>query len=134
VNARQWLASVDQIRQAPCWNKSSNRRLHPDVAGTRIWGRSRKQIANIEELVRAAAESEERGRLSSSSWIAPRCLPNSISSILKPVRLADRTQRKGWSLMSGVSAGLEEGLFPHFQSRDSKEDMEEEPALCYGWA
>jgi DNA helicase-2/ATP-dependent DNA helicase PcrA len=90
------------------------------------------RIENIEELVRAAHESEDRGetvfefldRASLSSEL-DRFDPNAHVALLT-VHSA-----KGLEFDVVFLAGLEEGLFPHFQSRDVKEDLEEERRLCY---
>ncbi len=90
------------------------------------------RMANIEELMRAASESEDRGetvfefldRASLSSEL-DRFDPNA-RVVLMTIHSA-----KGLEFDTVFLAGLEEGLFPHAQSMDRLEDLEEERRLCY---
>ncbi len=90
------------------------------------------RIANIEELVRAAYESEERGE-TVFEFLDRASLSSELDQFNPDARVALLTvhSAKGLEFDVVFLAGLEEGLFPHFQSRDSREDLEEERRLCY---
>jgi DNA helicase-2/ATP-dependent DNA helicase PcrA len=90
------------------------------------------RIANIEELIRAARESEQRGetifefldRASLASELDQ--YDPSASVVLMTLHSA-----KGLEFDVVFLAGMEEGLFPHSQSMNSAADLEEERRLCY---
>ena len=90
------------------------------------------RMANIEELMRAAAEAESRGetvfefldRASLSSELDE--LDAEASVVLMTLHGA-----KGLEFDVVMLAGLEEGLFPHSLSSGSPSDLEEERRLCY---
>ena len=90
------------------------------------------RIGNIDELVRAAYESEERGE-TVFEFLDRASLSSELDQFDPDARVALLTvhSAKGLEFDVVFLAGLEEGLFPHFQSRDVKEDLEEERRLCY---
>jgi DNA helicase II / ATP-dependent DNA helicase PcrA len=90
------------------------------------------RIANVEELMRAAYESEERGE-TVFEFLDRASLSSELDRFDPNARVALLTvhSAKGLEFDVVFLAGLEEGLFPHFQSLDVKEDLEEERRLCY---
>ncbi len=90
------------------------------------------RVANIEELIRAARESEERGE-TVFEFLDRASLSSELDQFDPNARVALLTvhSAKGLEFDVVFLAGLEEGLFPHIQSMDSKEDLEEERRLCY---
>jgi DNA helicase II / ATP-dependent DNA helicase PcrA len=90
------------------------------------------RLANLEELIRAAAESEERGE-SISDFLDRASLSSELDHLDPNARIALMTlhSAKGLEFDAVFLAGMEEGLFPHSQSMNSKEDIEEERRLCY---
>ena len=90
------------------------------------------RIANVDELVRAAYESGERGE-SALDFLDRASLSSELDQLDANARVALLTvhSAKGLEFDVVFLAGMEEGLFPHFQSRDAKEDLEEERRLCY---
>jgi DNA helicase II / ATP-dependent DNA helicase PcrA len=90
------------------------------------------RLANIEELIRAASESEERGE-SITEFLDRASLSSELDHLDPAARVALMTlhSAKGLEFDVVFLAGMEEGLFPHSQSMGSKEDIEEERRLCY---
>jgi DNA helicase-2/ATP-dependent DNA helicase PcrA len=90
------------------------------------------RLANIEELIRAAAESEERGE-TISDFLDRASLASELDHLDPAARVALMTlhSAKGLEFDVVFLAGLEEGLFPHSQSMGSNADLEEERRLCY---
>ena len=90
------------------------------------------RLTNIEELIRAASESQTRGE--TISEFLDRAALSSELDHLDPnahVSLMTLHSAKGLEFETVFLAGLEEGLFPHSQSTGSNEDLEEERRLCY---
>jgi DNA helicase-2/ATP-dependent DNA helicase PcrA len=90
------------------------------------------RLANIEELVRAADESEARGE-TITEFLDRASLSSELDGLDPEARVALMTlhSAKGLEFDTVFMAGMEEGLFPHSQSMGSQEDIEEERRLCY---
>jgi DNA helicase-2/ATP-dependent DNA helicase PcrA len=90
------------------------------------------RLANIEELMRAASESQERGE-SISEFLDRAALSSELDQLDANARVALMTlhSAKGLEFETVFLAGMEEGLFPHAQSMSTNEDLEEERRLCY---
>jgi DNA helicase-2/ATP-dependent DNA helicase PcrA len=90
------------------------------------------RIANIEELIRAAAESESRGE-TVFEFLDRASLSSELDTLDPNARVTLMTlhSAKGLEFDVVFLAGLEEGLFPHSQSMNSLSDLEEERRLCY---
>ena len=93
---------------------------------------SESRLGNLAELVNAAAEAAERGEgisefLDHAALVAD---SDSLDSRAQ-VSLLTLHNAKGLEFPIVFLAGLEEGLFPHKRSLDSKAAMEEERRLCY---
>jgi DNA helicase-2/ATP-dependent DNA helicase PcrA len=90
------------------------------------------RLANVEELIRAASESEQRGE--TISEFLDRASLSSELDHLDPnakVSLMTLHSAKGLEFDTVFLAGLEDGLFPHSHSLNSLQDLEEERRLCY---
>ncbi|MBY0505400.1 MAG: UvrD-helicase domain-containing protein [Bryobacteraceae bacterium] len=93
---------------------------------------SEGRLANLEELVNAAADAVERGEnitefLDHAALVAQTDELDSASAIT----LMTMHNAKGLEFPVVYVAGMEEGLFPHSRSRESEENLEEERRLCY---
>jgi DNA helicase II / ATP-dependent DNA helicase PcrA len=90
------------------------------------------RLANIEELIRAAAESEVRGE-TISEFLDRASLSSELDHLDPEARVSLMTlhSAKGLEFDAVFLAGMEEGLFPHSQSTNSNADLEEERRLCY---
>jgi DNA helicase-2/ATP-dependent DNA helicase PcrA len=93
---------------------------------------SRARIANLEELLNAAADASERGE-GIRDFLDHAALVSDADSADEraPVSLLTMHNAKGLEFPVVFIAGLEEGLFPHSRSLDSESAMEEERRLCY---
>jgi DNA helicase II / ATP-dependent DNA helicase PcrA len=90
------------------------------------------RMANIEELIRAAAESAERGE-TVFEFLDRAALSSELDRLDPDARVSLMTlhSAKGLEFDVVFLVGLEEGLLPHSQSINTKEDLEEERRLCY---
>lgn len=90
------------------------------------------RLSNIEELIRAAKESESRGE-SVSEFLDRAALSSELDHLDPDARVSLMTlhSAKGLEFDIVFLAGMEDGLFPHSHSLDSSEDLEEERRLCY---
>jgi DNA helicase-2/ATP-dependent DNA helicase PcrA len=90
------------------------------------------RLANIEELIRAASESEQRGE-TISEFLDRASLSSQLDHLDPEARVSLMTlhSAKGLEFDTVFLAGMEEGLFPHALSMNSGEDLEEERRLCY---
>jgi DNA helicase II / ATP-dependent DNA helicase PcrA len=93
---------------------------------------SRARLANLEELVNAAADAGERGE-SIRDFLDHAALVSDADSADERAQISLLTMHnaKGLEFPVVFIAGLEEGLFPHSRSLDSGSAMEEERRLCY---
>ncbi|GAX61120.1 ATP-dependent DNA helicase PcrA [Candidatus Scalindua japonica] len=98
-------------------------------------GDSEERLENIEELVNAASEydvSNPEGSL--QGFLEEVALISDIDKwddTIDTVTLMTLHAAKGLEFPVVFITGLEEGLLPHSQSKDSDDDIEEERRLCY---
>jgi len=90
------------------------------------------RLFNINELIQAAAESEQRGE-TIAEFLDRASLSSELDHLNPNARVALMTlhSAKGLEFDAVFLAGMEEGLFPHSRSSDSDADLQEERRLCY---
>ncbi len=90
------------------------------------------RIENLEELVTAAAEAEERGE-KLAEFLDHAALVSDTDDYDERARVTLMTlhSAKGLEFSWVFVVGLEEGLFPHKLSMDDDAALEEERRLCY---
>ncbi len=93
---------------------------------------SEGRIENLQELVNAAAEAEERGE-TLAEFLDHAALVSDADQFDERARVTLMTlhSAKGLEFSIVFLAGLEEGLFPHKLSADDAAEIEEERRLCY---
>jgi ATP-dependent DNA helicase UvrD/PcrA len=93
---------------------------------------SDSRIENLQELVNAAAEAEERGE-TPAEFLDHAALVSDADQFDERARVTLMTlhSAKGLEFSTVFLAGLEEGLFPHKLSGDDDAGIEEERRLCY---
>ena len=90
--------------------------------------------ANLDELVSAAAQHGEREPDATLSTLLSEIALSSDADALpadERVPLMTMHSAKGLEFEAVFLVGMEEGLFPHAQSADDPDDLEEERRLCY---
>jgi DNA helicase II / ATP-dependent DNA helicase PcrA len=90
------------------------------------------RLGNLNELVNAASEAAERGE-TIAEFLDHAALVSDSDGLDEraPISLLTLHNAKGLEFPIVFLAGMEEGLFPHVRSLDSKAAMEEERRLCY---
>jgi len=90
------------------------------------------RLGNLNELMNAASEAAERGE-TIAEFLDHAALVSDTDGLDEraPVSLLTLHNAKGLEFPIVFLAGMEEGLFPHMRSLDSKAAMEEERRLCY---
>ena len=93
---------------------------------------SESRLANLQELVNAAAEAAERGE-TPADFLDHAALVADADALDEhaAVSLLTMHNAKGLEFANVFLAGMEEGLFPHSRSLTSEAAMEEERRLCY---
>jgi DNA helicase-2/ATP-dependent DNA helicase PcrA len=128
-----WMAKVDSISAADMLKDILEKTDYKRMIEERETAQdAESRIANVEELVHAAFESEERGE-TIFEFLDRASLSSELDQFDPNARVGLLTvhSAKGLEFDVVFLAGLEEGLFPHFQSSNSKEELEEERRLCY---
>lgn len=90
------------------------------------------RIENLEELVNAAVEAQERGE-GVTEFLDHAALVSDADNVDERAQVSLLTlhNAKGLEFPIVFLAGLEEGLFPHSRSIESPSMLEEERRLCY---
>ncbi len=90
------------------------------------------RLLNLEELVNAAVESEQRGE-TLRDFLDHAALVSDTDAYKEEAQVTLMTihAAKGLEFPLVFIAGLEEGLFPHSRANESQNDLEEERRLCY---
>jgi len=93
---------------------------------------SESRLGNLSELVNAASEAAERGE-TIAEFLDHAALVADTDQLDEraTVSLLTLHNAKGLEFPIVFLAGMEEALFPHIRSLDSKAAMEEERRLCY---
>jgi len=97
--------------------------------------RGESQVANVEELISAAAEFEsENPEGTLSDYLTQVSLVSDADHMEGAggaVTLMTLHAAKGLEFPAVAIIGMEEGCLPHSRSRDSNDDLEEERRLCF---
>jgi len=90
------------------------------------------RLLNLEELVNAAVESEERGE-SLRDFLDHAALVSDTDQYKAEAQVTLMTMHaaKGLEFPLVFIAGLEENLFPHSRASENQAELEEERRLCY---
>ncbi len=136
---RSFLALIDELRES-----ATTKRVHETLrdviekSGYQAMLKndlspdSESRLANLEELVNAAADAAERGE-TASEFLDHAALVSDADAVDERASISLLTMHnaKGLEFANVFIAGLEEGMFPHSRSLNSEAAMEEERRLCY---
>jgi DNA helicase-2/ATP-dependent DNA helicase PcrA len=120
-------APLDQIL-GQVLEKSGYRKMLEDDPSPEAESR----LANLEELLAAAADAAERGE-GLTEFLDHAALVSDADGVdeTAQVNLLTMHNAKGLEFPVVFIAGMEEGLFPHSRSLNSESQLEEERRLCY---
>lgn len=93
---------------------------------------SESRLANLDELISAAADAAERGE-GLREFLDYAALVSDADQVDEKAQISLLTMHnaKGLEFPVVFIAGMEEGIFPHSRSRETVEQLEEERRLCY---
>ncbi len=93
---------------------------------------SETRLENLDELINAAAEAQERGE-TLADFLDHVALVSDADDVdeRSPITLMTMHNAKGLEFPVVFISGMENGLFPHSRSATSEEALEEERRLCY---
>ncbi|MGH9751761.1 MAG: ATP-dependent helicase [Blastocatellia bacterium] len=125
--ARDATELISEIVKAAVIDSGYKRSLEDENTGE-----AEGRLLNLEELVNAAAESEQRGE-TLRDFLDHAALVSDTDEykVEAQVTLMTMHAAKGLEFPLVFIAGLEEGLFPHSRANESQDDLEEERRLCY---
>jgi len=129
---RELLAARESLTLSGFFRELLDRSKYVDMLRAEGTPESEGRIENLQELVHAAAEAEERGE-TLAEFLDHAALVSDADHYDERARVALMTlhSAKGLEFSTVFLAGLEEGLFPHKLSLDDDAALEEERRLCY---
>ncbi len=132
LNERAREASVSQMVRAAMEETGYAQALRDKKTTDLNPEESEGRLQNLEELLTAAVEAEER-RESLREFIDHAALVSDADDYDPDAHVTLMTMHsaKGLEFPSVCLVGLEEGLFPHARAAGDPDEMEEERRLCY---
>jgi DNA helicase-2/ATP-dependent DNA helicase PcrA len=128
----QLVAAREQLSLSGFFRELLDRTRYVEMLRQENTPESEDRIENLQELVNAAAEAEERGE-TLAEFLDHAALVSDADDFDERARVTLMTlhSAKGLEFSVVFLAGLEEGLFPHKLSLDDEAALEEERRLCY---
>ncbi len=129
---RELVAAREQFTMSGFFREILDRTKYPETLRAEATPEAEGRIENLQELVTAAAEAEERGEML-AEFLDHAALVSAADAYQESARvtLMSLHSAKGLEFSVVFLAGLEEGLFPHKLSMDDDAALEEERRLCY---
>jgi DNA helicase-2/ATP-dependent DNA helicase PcrA len=129
---RELLAAREQMSMSGFFREILDRTKYLEMLRGEGTPEAEGRIENLQELVNAAAEAEERGE-TLTEFLDHAALVSDADAYDERTRVTLMTlhSAKGLEFSTVFLAGLEEGLFPHKLSLDDDAALEEERRLCY---
>ncbi len=129
---RELVRDREQLSVREFFKSLLDRTGYPDMLRAENSPESQDRIENLQELVNAAAEAEERG-LTLAEFLDHAALVSDADDYDEGARVTLMTvhSAKGLEFSTVFLVGLEEGLFPHKLSLEDEAGIEEERRLCY---
>lgn len=129
---RELVAAREQLTLSGFFRELFDRTRYLEMLRAEGTPEAEGRIENLQELVNAAAEAEERGE-TLAEFLDHAALVSDADDFDERARVTLMTlhSAKGLEFSTVFLAGLEEGLFPHKLSLDDEAGIEEERRLCY---
>jgi DNA helicase-2/ATP-dependent DNA helicase PcrA len=129
---RQLVAAREQLSLSGFFRELLDRTRYVEMLRQENTPEAEGRIENLQELVNAAADAEERGE-TPGEFLDHAALVSDADDYDERARVTLMTlhSAKGLEFSVVFLAGLEEGLFPHKLSLDDEAALEEERRLCY---
>jgi len=129
---RELIAARPQLTMSGFFREILHRTKYLEMLRGEGTPEAEGRIENLQELVNAAAEAEERGE-TLGEFLDHAALVSDADAYDERARVTLMTlhSAKGLEFSTVFLAGLEEGLFPHKLSLDDDAALEEERRLCY---
>ena len=128
----QLVAAREQLSLSGLFRELLDRTRYLEMLRQENTPEAEDRIENLQELVNAAAEAEERGE-TLAEFLDHAALVSDADDYDERARVTLMTlhSAKGLEFSVVFLAGLEEGLFPHKLSLEDDAALEEERRLCY---
>jgi len=129
---KELMAEREQLRMGQFFKSILDRTRYVEILEQENQPESQDRIENLQELVNAAAEAEERG-ITLAEFLDHAALVSDTDDYDERARVTLMTlhSAKGLEFNQVFLVGMEEGLIPHSLSLDDDAGIEEERRLCY---
>jgi DNA helicase-2/ATP-dependent DNA helicase PcrA len=126
------LADRERLPMGQFFKNILDRTRYVEILKLENLPESQDRIENLQELVNAAVEAEERG-ITLAEFLDHAALVSDADDYDERARVTLMTlhSAKGLEFNVVFLVGMEEGLFPHKLSLDDEAGLEEERRLCY---
>ena len=129
---KELIADRERLLMGPFFKSILDRTRYVEILKLENLPESQDRIENLQELVNAAVEAEQRG-ITLAEFLDHSALVSDADDYDERARVTLMTlhSAKGLEFNVVFLVGMEEGLFPHKLSLNDEAGLEEERRLCY---